>query len=183
LGDVIPGAIARDAVLVIAYAALVGLLAQIVIKLPFTPVPITGQTLGVLLGGMALGWRRALAGMGLYALVGLAAVPWFAEGRGGLGILSAPSFGYIVGFVAAAGVLGWLAERGLDRLPWTALLAMEIGNAIIYLFGVGWLAHALNIGLDRALQLGLVPFLVGDAIKAVIAAGLLPGAWLLAGRR
>ncbi len=182
LADLVPSFAVRDAILVVAYAGLVGLLAQVVIVLPFTPVPITGQTFGVLLGGMALGWRRALAGMVLYVAVGLAGVHWFAQGEGGFGILSAPSFGYLVGFVLAAGILGRLAEMGLDRNPLFTLASMVAGNAIIYFFGVTWLMNAIHVGLGTAIALGLTPFLLGDAIKALLAAGLLPGAWKLAGR-
>jgi biotin transport system substrate-specific component len=179
LADLIPAFAVRDAILVAGYAVLVGLLAQLVVNLPFTPVPITGQTFGVLLGGMALGARRALIGMLLYVVVGLAGVPWFAGHTGGFGVLGAPSFGYLVGFVVAAAALGVLAERGLDRKLPLALLAMVAGTAIIYFFGVTWLWNSLHISYVTALKLGLLPFLIGDALKAVLAAGLLPGAWKL----
>jgi len=179
LADLVPAFAVRDAALVIGYAILVGLLAQLVIHLPFTPVPVTGQTFGVLLGGMALGARRALLGMLLYVLVGVAGVPWFADHRGGFDVLGDPSFGYLVGFVVAAAVLGLLAERGLDRKPQLTLLAMVAGTAIIYFFGVTWLWNSLHISIGSAIALGLVPFLLGDAIKAILAAGVLPGAWKL----
>jgi len=179
LADLLPASVVRDVALVIGYAVLVGLLAQIVIRLPFTPVPITGQTFGVLLGGMALGARRALAGMVLYVAVGLIGVPWFAGGEGGFGMLSVPSFGFLIGFIVAAGVLGYLARLGMDRKPLLALLSMVAGNAIIYFFGVTWLWNSLHITFGTAIALGMTPFLLGDALKAVLAAGLLPGAWLL----
>ena len=179
LADLIPAFAVRDVVLVIAYASLVGLLAQLVIRLPFTPVPITGQTFGVLIGGMALGSRRALLGMILYVGAGLIGVPWFAGGAHGWEIFSAASFGYLIGFVAAAGALGTLAEQGFDRKPQLTLLAMVVGTAIIYFFGVTWLWKSLGVSIGTAIQLGLVPFLLGDAIKALLAAGLLPGAWKL----
>lgn len=179
LADLIPAFAVRDAILVVAYAALVGLLALVVIRLPFTPVPITGQTLGVLLGGMALGPRRALAGMLLYVIAGLIGMPWFAGGEHGIGIMAGPTFGYLIGFVVAAAVLGRLAEAGYDRKPQLTLLAMVAGTAIIYFFGVTWLWNTLHIGIGAALEIGLVPFLLGDALKALIAAGLLPGAWKL----
>ncbi len=182
LGDALPGALARDAALVAGYAALVGLLAQVVIQLPFTPVPITGQTFGVLLGGMALGWRRALAGMALYALAGLAGVPWFAQAHGGLSALQLPSFGYVVGFFCAAGLTGFLAQRGFDRNPVLTLLAMAAGNAVIYAIGVPWLMVSLHVGLATGLTYGFYPFLFGDVLKAVLGAGLVPAAWLLIGR-
>jgi len=179
LADLVPASAVLDVALVIAYAGLVGLLAQLVIHLPFTPVPITGQTFGVLLGGMALGSRRALLGMLLYVAAGLAGVPWFAEHSGGSGVLGTPSFGYLVGFVVAAAVLGILAERGMDRKPHLTLLAMVAGTAIIYFFGVTWLWNSLHVSIGTALALGLTPFLIGDALKAVLAAGVLPGAWKL----
>jgi biotin transport system substrate-specific component len=179
LADLVPAFAVRDAILVVAYAGLVGLLAQIVIVLPFTPVPITGQTFGVLLGGMALGTRRTLLGMVLYLVAGLAGIPWFAQHSSGLDMLQAPSFGYLVGFVVAAAVLGRLAELGADRKPQTTLIAMVVGTGIIYFFGVTWLANSLHVTLATAIGLGLTPFLLGDAIKALLAAGLLPGAWKL----
>jgi biotin transport system substrate-specific component len=179
LADLIPAFAVRDAILVVAYAALVGLVAQIVVPLPFTPVPITGQTFGVLLGGMALGSRRALAGMALYVAAGLVGMPWFAGGAHGFGVMGGPTFGYLIGFIVAGAVLGRFAEAGFDRKPQLTLLAMVAGTAIIYFFGVTWLWNTLQISIGTAVKLGLVPFLVGDALKALLAAGLLPGAWKL----
>ncbi|TAN32558.1 biotin transporter BioY [bacterium] len=183
LADLIPGTWVRDAALVAGYAALVGLSAQIVIRLPFTPVPITGQTFGVLLGAMVLGWRRGLLGMVVYTLVGLAGLPWFAGATGGANAIFLPSFGYIVGFIGAAAVIGRLAGLGLDRTPWGALGAMIAGNVVVYAAGATWLAFAIHVGPATALALGVTPFLLGDALKALIAAGLLPGIWMIAGRR
>jgi biotin transport system substrate-specific component len=172
--------LARDAALVVGAAALVGALAQISISLSFTPVPITGQTLGVLLAGTALGWRRGAAAMALYGLAGVAGVPWFADhGHGYAGA----SFGYIVGFFFAAAICGYLAERGADRSILGSVPAMLAGEVMIYLFGVTWLAFDLHVGAGEALSLGFTPFVIGDAIKAAIAAGLLPAAWALARRR
>jgi biotin transporter BioY len=183
LADVLPGDRVRDAVLVVGYAALTGLAAQLVVKLPFTPVPITGQTFAVLLGAAALGWRRGLAGMVLYLVVGLTPwVPWFAEGKGGTGMLQAPSFGYILGFLAAAALVGWLAERGWDRTPPRTVLTMVLGTLVVYAFGLPWLMATVGVGLAKGLELGVTPFLAGDALKVLLAAGLLPGAWALTGR-
>ena len=182
LADTLPTFAVRDAVLVVGFAALVGLLAQLVIVLPFTPVPITGQTFGVLLGGMALGWRRAVAGMAVYVGLGLVGVHWFAGGNGGAAIIGAPSFGYLVGFVVAAAVLGRLAELRFDRNPFGVLGSMVVGNLIIYLFGVSWLIVAIHVDVAQGIALGLTPFLLGDAIKAFLAAGLLPTAWKVSGR-
>lgn len=182
LTDLIPGDRVRDIGLVVGYAGLVGLSAQLSIRLPFTPVPITGQTLAVLLGGLAAGTRRGVAGMLLYLVAGLLGVPWFSGGSGGLAILASPSFGYIVGFVFAATVLGQLARRGVDRHPLTVILALVAGNAVIYAFGATWLALRLHLGDSQALALGVTPFLLGDALKAALAAVLLPAAWRLVGR-
>jgi biotin transport system substrate-specific component len=183
LADVLPGTLARDVVLVLAYGALTGLAAQVAITLPFTPVPITGQTFAVLLGGAALGWRRAGLGMLLYLVAGLAGVHWFAQGSGGTSALAAPSFGYIIGFLFAGALVGRLAERRFDRNPPLAFLAMVAGNLVIYMFGVPWLMAAVHVDLPTALRLGVQPFLIGDALKAVLASGLLPAAWYLSGRR
>jgi biotin transport system substrate-specific component len=180
LADLLPGTVARDAALVVGAAGFVGVLAQISIHLSFTPVPITGQTLGVLLAGTALGWRRAGAAMALYAVAGVAGVPWFAgAGHGYVGA----SFGYIVGFFLAAVLCGYLAGRGADRSVLRSVPAMLAGEVVIYAVGVTWLAVSLHLGARAAISDGLTPFLAGDAIKAAIAAGLLPAAWWLAGRR
>jgi biotin transport system substrate-specific component len=170
----------RDVLLVVGAAGFVGALAQISINLLFTPVPITGQTLGVLLAGTALGWRRAAASMALYAVAGVLGVPWFAGATSGY---VGASFGYIVGFFFAATACGYLAERGVDRSPLRSVPAMIVGEIIIYAFGLTWLALDLHLGAAATLTDGFTPFVVGDAIKAAIAAGLLPVAWRLAGRR
>ncbi|MBO0714589.1 MAG: biotin transporter BioY [Acidimicrobiales bacterium] len=178
LADLVPGERVRDLALVVGAAALVGLLAQVSIKLSFTPVPITGQTLGVLLAGTALGWRRAAGALALYAGLGVAGLPWFAHHGSGWG---GASFGYIVGFVLAAGACGFLAERGGDRKVWRALPTMLVGEVLIYAVGLTWLSLSLHAGPAKTISLGLTPFLAGDAIKAGIAAGLLPLAWRLTG--
>jgi len=180
LADLLPGALVRDTLLVVGAAGFVGLLAQISIHLSFTPVPITGQTLGVLLAGAALGWRRAGAALVLYAVAGLAGVPWFAgQASGYVGA----SFGYVLGFIGAAVLCGYLAERGADRSVLRSVPAMLAGEVVIYAFGVTWLALDLHLSAAQALSEGFTPFVAGDAIKAVIAAGLLPGAWWLTGYR
>jgi biotin transport system substrate-specific component len=170
----------RDVLLVVVAAGFVGALAQISIRLSFTPVPITGQTLGVLLAGTALGWRRAAAAMALYAVAGVAGVPWFAGQTSGY---ASASFGYIIGFFFAAAVCGYLAERGADRSVLKSVPAMIVGEIVIYAFGLTWLALDLHLGAAATLHLGFTPFVAGDAIKAAIAAGLLPVAWRLAGHR
>lgn len=178
LADLVPIERARDLILVVCGAVMVGLLAQVAIPLPFTPVPITGQTFGALLVGAGLGWRRGISSMVLYTLAGLVGVPWFAGHQSGWAMAS---FGYIIGMVIAAGVCGYLAERRADRTPLKSLPMMALGSVIIYAVGVTWLAVSIHVGPAEALSKGLYPFLIGDAIKALIAAAALPTAWRLAG--
>ncbi len=171
--------IVRETLLILSGSLLVAALSQIRLPLPFTPVPLTGQTLAVLLVGAALGARRGAGSMLLYIGLGLVGLPVFAGGAQGLAYLSGATGGYLVGFVAAAYVVGLLAERGLERNFRTALLPFTIGQAIIYTLGVGWLAVYTDT-FQQALTLGLVPFLIGDLIKLALAALLLPSAWKLA---
>jgi biotin transport system substrate-specific component len=182
LADLVPGERVRDLVLVGGYAGLTGLAAQVAVPLPFTPVPVTGQTLAVLLGAAVLGWQRAFLGMGLYLAAGLVGVPWFSGWSGGTGVLSAPSFGYIVGFVVAAAVVGRLAAGGLDRTPVRVVVTMVVGNLVVYAFGLPWLMASVHVGVAKAIGLGVTPFLGGDGVKIALAAGLLPSAWSLVRR-
>lgn len=170
--------LARETVLILGGAAFVGLAAQIAVPLPFTPVPVTGQTFAVLLAGGALGARRAVISMGVYLLAALAGVPWLAEQSTALrsGAL-VPSFGYVIGFVAAAGLAGWLAQRGWTRTAARTAGVFVLGNLVIYGFGLAWLALSLDISLAKAVSLGLTPFLLGDALKIAAAAALFPAAW------
>ncbi|MCC6617542.1 MAG: biotin transporter BioY [Chloroflexi bacterium] len=178
LADLVPGGLVRDLALVAGAAAFTGVAAQVAIPLPFTPIPISLQTFAVLLSGAALGPLRGGAAMGLYLLAGVAGVPWFAEHNSGIGF---PSFGYIVGFMLAATLVGALARRGADRSLRGTATMMVAGNLVIYAVGVPYLALAIGVGLPEAIGLGVVPFLVGDALKIALAAGLLPAAWRLAG--
>lgn len=180
LADLVPGALARDVALVIGAVAITGLAAQVSIPLPITPVPISLQTFTVLLSGAALGPVRGGLAMGLYLVAGLAGVPWFSEQRSGFGF---PSFGYIVGFVLAAILVGALARRGADRTVVGSIGLMIVGNLVIYALGVPWLMAALNVDFVTGLQFGVIPFLIGDGLKILLAAGLLPAAWMLAGDR
>ncbi len=166
----------RDVVLVIAGSLLMAAFAHIRFPLPFTPVPITGQTLGVLLVGATLGSRRGVVSLALYLGMGMIGLPFFAGGAQGLAHLAGPTGGYLIGFVVAAYVIGLLAERGLERDLRTALLPFLIGEMIIYLFGVTWLAVVVG-NLGKALAIGFLPFLAGDAFKMLLAAALLPAAW------
>jgi biotin transport system substrate-specific component len=174
LADVIPGGLARDALLVASGAAFVGLLAQFSIPLPGTPVPLTLGTFAVLLTGAALGPVRGLLSIGIYMAAGMAGVPWFAGQASGWGF---PSFGYIIGFVLAGALVGWLASRGGDRTPARTAGTMVLGNLVIYAFGLPYLMAATGMSLSAGLAAGVTPFLIGDAIKILLAAGLLPGAW------
>jgi biotin transport system substrate-specific component len=183
LADPVAGSWVANAALIVAYAAFVGLAAQVSIRLPFTPVPITGQTFAVLAGGLALGWRRSAAGMALYLVAGVAGLPWFASAQSGLSPLTLPSLGYIVGYIPAGALVGWLAERRFGRSPLTTVAALVAGSAVIYAFGVTWLALAIHVGPWTALQEGMFPFLAGDALKAALAAGVLPLAWIVTRRR
>lgn len=180
LGDVIPGGLARDVTLVVGGAALTAVAAQVAIPLPFTPVPLTLQTFAVLLVGASLGTVRGLASILLYLAVGAAGAPIFSEGSSGTG---SASFGYVVGFVLAAGLVGLLAERGATRSPLATAGVMVVGNVVVYAVGVPWLMHAAHLGLAKGLALGLAPFVIGDLIKVAVAAGVLPIAWRLLGRR
>jgi biotin transport system substrate-specific component len=175
------GALALGAALVIGGSLFIALLAQVTIRLPFTPVPITGQTLGVLLVGTAYGWVRAGLTLSLYLVEIAVGLPFAAEGEAGVErlTLSTPSGGYLWGFLAAATLCGWLANRGWDRTLGSSLGVMLLGNIVIYAFGIPWLAASLDISIVEALELGLYPFVIGDVLKLLIAAGLLPAAWRL----
>lgn len=150
-------------------------LAQVRFALPFTPVPITGQTLAVLLIAAAYGRVLGAATTAAYAFVGALGAPVFAGGSAGLAVLQGPTGGYILGFVVAAFVVGALSERGWDRRVATTVLAMLIGNVLIYALGVAGLLRFMSPA--DALLKGVLPFIVGDAIKIGLAAALLPVAW------
>jgi biotin transport system substrate-specific component len=171
----------RDSTLVLAASLLLAALAQVEIPLPFTPVPITGQTFGVLLIGAALGSRRGAASILAYLTEGTLGLPFFAGGAGGLSVLTGATAGYLMGFVAAAYVVGRLAERGLERSFRTSIVPFVLGTVIIYAFGVAWLSTVLG-SLGEALRFGVLPFLIGDAIKLSAASLALPAAWRLARR-
>lgn len=166
----------RDGILVVMGSLLVAAFAQIRIPLPFTPVPITGQTLAVLLVGAALGANRGVGSMALYILMGLVGLPVFAGGEMGLAYLTGATGGYLLGFMAAAYAVGRLAERGLERKLQTAFVPFLVGQVLIYGIGVLWLAVFVG-SLSNALAMGLYPFIIGDVIKMVIAALLLPASW------
>ena len=165
----------RDIGLILAFSLFTGLMAHIAIPLPFTPVPITGQTFAVLLTGALLGSRLGAAAMLAYLAEGFAGLPVFAPTGGGI-----VTYGYLAGFVLAAFAVGWLAERGWDRDVLRAAAAMVVGEVAIYLCGLAWLVRFVPPG--KLLWLGLIPFLPGDAIKLVAAALALPAGRRLAGK-
>jgi biotin transport system substrate-specific component len=176
-------ALAVDAALVVAGAAFVAVLAQV--EVPLWPVPITGQTLAVVIVGAALGARRGAAALLTYLLAGLAGLPVFAGFTGTLAAVAKPSFGFVIGFVFAAFVAGWFAERAWDRRPVLAFVGFAAASIVPFLFGVPYLAFIVNVvlGLDLSfadvMQAGVWPFLVGGAIKAALAAVIIPAAWAL----
>ena len=177
--------VAYRVALAVAGSWLVAGLAQIEIRLPFTPVPITGQTLGVLLVGASLGPALGALSMGIYVLQGAFGLPFFSGGASGATFLrlSAANGGYLWGFVLVGGVVGWLARRGWDRDLRGAIAAMFVGEVVLYAVAVPWLSVALDVSVARALELGLVPFVVGDVLKLLLAASLLPAAWRTVERR
>jgi biotin transport system substrate-specific component len=174
---------ARHIALIAAGALLIYLSARVVIPIAGNPVPITGQTFGVLLVGGALGFRRGLTSVLLYVLLGVIGLPFFAEGRSGLAIVFGASGGYLIGFILAGAVVGRLAELGWDRHIAGAIGAMAVGNALIYVIGVPWLAIITGADGAKAISVGLVPFLVGDVLKLLLAAVVFPAAWWVVGRR
>lgn len=174
-------AIALDAGLVVAGATVVALLAQV--EVPLWPVPITGQTLAVVVVGAALGARRGAAALVTYLLAGLGGLPVFAGFTGTVAAVAKPSFGFVIGFVFAAFVAGWFAERAWDRRPLLAFAGFVAASAIPFVFGIPYMAFILNVvgggafGIGEILQFGLWPFIVGGLIKAALAALLIPAAW------
>jgi biotin transport system substrate-specific component len=170
-----------DALLIAGGAGLIAASAQVSFKLPFTPVPITGQTFSVLLVGASLGTVRGGASALLYVLAGLL-FPIYAPHTGyGWSTITSASGGYLVSYPFVAALTGWLAERRWDRKFSSAVGAMLTGNVVIYLFGLPWLAVVLNTNLEKTLELGLYPFVPGDTFKLYLAAAALPGAWKLVG--
>jgi biotin transport system substrate-specific component len=177
------GSWVRDVILVIAGSLFVALLAQISIPLPFTVVPITGQTFGVALTAAVLGGKRGALALITYLGEGAVGLPFFAGGAGGYLKIIGPTGGYLVGFVVAAFVVGSLCERGWDRSIPNAALAFLIGDALIFLCGVPWLAVSLGLSPDRALASGLLPFIPGDLIKISLATLVINGLWQIIDKR
>ncbi len=172
----------RTAVLLVAGAALLTLSAKV--KVPFYPVPMTMQTFAVLVIGAAYGWRLGAAAVLLYLAQGAVGLPVFADTpeRGlGLAYMMGPTGGYLVGFVASAAFVGWLAERGWDRSVTWLFVAMALGHALVFAFGIAWLA--VHVGWAKAWALGVAPFYLATVLKTVLGAVTLPLAWTMLGRR
>lgn len=178
-GVALPRRAASAVALVIGFALLTAVTAQIRLPLPGTPIAITGQTFGVLLAGAVLGARAGGASMVLYVGLGAMGLPFFAGGEGGWSYATGASFGYLLGFVVAASLVGRLAEQRRDRTITTAIPAFIVGSAAVYTLGVTWLWATVDSipTLGDALRAGVYPFVVGDVIKAVAAGLVLPGAW------
>jgi biotin transport system substrate-specific component len=174
---------ARHLALILLGTLLIALAAQVSIPVPGSPVPITGQTFGVLLSAGALGFRRGIAASALYLALGAIGLPVFAHGTHGTDVVLGATGGYLVGFIFAAGVVGRLAELGWDRNLIGGFGAMLIGSALIYAVGIPWLMVVTGANLSTAVAEGLTPFLLGDAIKLVLAAAAFPIAWWVVGRR
>jgi biotin transport system substrate-specific component len=167
---------AVDTVLALGGAALIALAAQVSISLPFTPVPITGQTFAVATTAAALGLRTGAAASFLYVGAGLVGLPVYADGGSGWHAVSGASGGYLIGFIACALVVGWCGDRGWTSSFSSTVGAMLLGETVIYLFGLLWLRHSLHTSLEKTLELGLYPFVVGDLLKVYAAAAVLPPA-------
>lgn len=170
-----------DTGLVLAGSLLIALSAQVAFNIG--PVPITGQTFGVLVVAALLGWQRGAAAVIAYLIEGSMGLPVFASGAAGIATFAGPTGGYLIGFVPAAALVGWLAQLGWDRRFFTTVCAMILGNLVIYLFGVPWLKTVLSVGWEQAFAFGLTPFVIGDLIKVFASAIALPIGWRLLGSK
>ena len=180
-GVVLPRSKTTTVALMVTFALLTAAAAQFSIPIPGTPVPITGQTFAVLLSGAALGSWAGAGSQAIYWAMGAAGLPFYAEASGGWASATGATAGYLVGFIVAAWVVGFLAERGQDRRVWSAIPAFLAGNAVIYLFGVTWLLVGVDAisTMSEAIAAGFAPFVVGDVVKILAAGVLLPLAWRL----
>jgi biotin transport system substrate-specific component len=174
----IPRTAVVNIVSVVLGAGVVGALAQV--SIPLWPVPITGQTLGVLVVASLLGLWRGVSAMVLYAAAGAAGLPWFSDASSGVSVILGPTGGYILGFIVAAALTGWLAQRNWDRKILGGIVAFLAGSVTVFALGLPWLAAVLGLTLEQTLEFGLYPFIIGGVIKAVVAAGLIRGGWQIA---
>jgi biotin transport system substrate-specific component len=182
LADRLPKSLVRDVALVIGVAAFMSLVAQVSFKLPNNPVPVTGQTFGVLLCAATVGPLRGLAGQVLYIVIGWVGLPVFAGHTHGWAVTSGANGGYFVGFLLATALVGWQARHGVDRRVDTLAGSFLLASALIYVPGVWWLAHLYHWSYTTAIAKGAAPFVLGDLLKALAAGALVPAAWKLVGR-
>jgi biotin transport system substrate-specific component len=178
LGDVVPGARVRDVLLVLAGACLTALGAQVTIHTGASPVPITGQTLGVVIAGAALGSRRGMLSQLLYVVAGLF-IPVYSDGASGIHVIWGATGGYLIGFIVAAWIVGRMAEGGADRRFGSATVAFALGQLSIFAIGVPWLKVSTGMDWSTAIHDGFTVFIIGGIIKAVLAGVLAPAAWRL----
>lgn len=177
--SLLPSALTRTGATVVLGAVLTALAAQVAVPIPGSPVPVTGQTFAVLVTATALGPARGLATQVLYLALGVLGLPVFAHTQHGTQAVFGATGGYLIGFLIAALIAGHGARRGADRSPWRALPFMAFASTSIYLVGASWLAFSTGMSAAQAVTAGVVPFLFGDTLKTLLAAGLLPGAWRL----
>ena len=176
LARAIPQIRGLDVILIGGFVALNAAAAQIAIPLPFTPIPLTLQTFAVLLTGSALGANSGFLALSIYVAAGALGAPWFAGGSHGIG---GATTGYLLGFILAGFVVGKLAERRATHSVKMTIFAFIVGSVLIYSCGVPWLMVSTGMGLSQAIAAGVIPFLIGDALKACFAGVLLPGVWRL----
>lgn len=180
LADLFANTWVRNVVLVLGGALFTAICAQITI--PMTPVPMTGQTLAVVLVGAALGWKRGMSSLALYAVLGLV-LPVYSDFSSGWAVITGATGGYIIGFIFAAGAVGWLAERGTDRKVLTAFVSFVVGQALVFGFGLAGLKLATGQDWTWVVHNGFTIFIIGGLVKAAIGAVLMPSAWKLAEKR
>lgn len=178
LADAVPGALVRDIVLVVAGALFTALMAQVAFDIPPSPVPVTGQTLAVGVVGATLGMRRGAGALSLYLVLGLM-LPFYAEGASGWHVVWGASGGYLIGFIVAAAIVGYLAERGADRKVLATFAAFVAGQLVIFAFGLVGLKLATDQSWGWVVHNGFTIFIIGGLIKAAIGAAVLPSAWSL----
>src|ERR1700733_15222321 len=182
LAEVLPAGLTRSGVTILLGAGLTAVAAQVAIPVPGSPVPVTGQTFAVLLTAAALGPARGLAAQALYLVLAAVGLPVFAGAGHGTGVVFGATGGYLVGFLVAAAITGYGARRGADRSPVRTLLLFALASVLIYAIGTTWLCLDTGMSASAGIAAGVTPFIPGDVAKALLAAGLLPGAWWLLGR-
>jgi biotin transport system substrate-specific component len=182
LADLVPAVRARNVILVALGVLFTALLAQVSIPVPGSPVPITGQTLAVVLTAAALGPVRGVLVQVFYILAALVGLPFYSEASGGFEVVFGATGGYVIGFIPAAFLIGLAAKHGADRHPLKAVPLFIAGQAVIFAVGVPWLAVTTGMSASEALEAGFYPFILGGLVKAAVAAGVLGAAWKLTRR-